>query len=99
MRNTTDYILTENHIQLKGHWFWSKSKTLSSSEINSIRIETIQGFASDASIFTKDNSEIKLKLRWKTQLEELSQFAIKNQIKCYIEEIYHGGDIQSIYPN
>ena len=65
MRNTTDYILTGNQIQLKGRWFWNKPKALSSSEINSIRIETMQGFASDASVFTKDNSEVRLKLRWK----------------------------------
>lgn len=98
MTEQREFTLDESQMQIKKNWPWNKTKSIDSTDINSIQIFTTQGFASDAKILIKEKNEIMIKLRWKKQLEELKQFSIKNRINCTIEELYHGGDIQTIYP-
>lgn len=99
MKKTGDkYKLTDNQIITKPSFFWNNSVIHEATDIKDIRIETVQNFASDAIIEKKDNSYFRLKIRWRNQVKDLTDFAIRNQIKCTIEEACDG-DIQIIYPS
>lgn len=91
--------MTDNQIIAKRPFFWNKPEVHEANDIKEIRIETTQGYASGAVIDKKDGNQIFLTIRWRNQIKDLSEFAIKNKIDCSIEETYHGGQVETIYSN
>jgi hypothetical protein len=83
-------------ITLRRKWMYKSSIDIDYHSIVSIRLQYVQGFADSAIFKLNDDSEIRVKIRWRNSFNKLIDQAKKHSIKLISEELYHGGGIEEM---